>query len=91
MSQEEEERQREILEAQIARARAQAADESGPAEGTELKRDENGQPLQIALAAVPKPVQRGGPAKLAQGFGVGDRGGKVRLMSSLAALSSWIP
>jgi len=89
LSQEEEERQRDILEAQIARARAQAADESGPAEGTELQRDENGQPLQIALAAVPKPVQREGPrSRLAQGFDADDRGGKVRLVSSLAAISS---
>ncbi|EIE27664.1 hypothetical protein COCSUDRAFT_11364 [Coccomyxa subellipsoidea C-169] len=55
---EEDERQREILEAQIARARAQAGleEKGGAAEGTELRRDEDGQPLQIALAAPPKPA-----------------------------------
>ncbi len=76
--QEEEDRQREILEAQIARAQAEAAEaEDGPAEGTELKRDEDGQPLQIALAAPPKPAQHEAVAPLAQGFGRDDKGSKV--------------
>ncbi len=76
--QEEEDRQREVLEAQIARAQAEVAEaEDGPAEGTELKRDEDGQPLQIALAAAPKPAQPETVAPLVQGFGRDDRGNKV--------------
>lgn len=76
--QEEEDRQREILEAQIARAQAEAAEaEDGPAEGTELKRDDDGQPLQIALAAPPKPAAHEAVAPLVQGFGRDDRGSKV--------------
>ena len=51
--QEEEDRQRDLLEAQIQRAKAAAADE-GPAEGTELQRGEDGEPLQMALGGKPK-------------------------------------
>jgi hypothetical protein len=47
-TQEGEERQKELLEAQIQRAKAATADK-GPAEGTELQRDEDGKPLQIVL------------------------------------------
>ena len=82
--QEEEDRQREVLEAQIARAQAEVAEaEDGPAEGTELKRDEDGQPLQIALAAAPKPAQPETVAPLVQGFGRDDRGNKVCAQSLL--------
>ena len=52
-TQEGEERQRELLEAQIQRAKAATADE-GPTEGTELQRDEEGKPLQIALGGAPR-------------------------------------
>ena len=41
------------MEAQIQRAKAAAADE-GPAEGTELQRGEDGEPLQMALGGKPK-------------------------------------
>lgn len=51
--QEGEERQRELLDAQIRRAKA-AAEEEGAVEGTELQRDEDGTPLHIALKAQPK-------------------------------------
>ena len=51
--QEEEERQRDLLEAQIQRAKAAAAEE-GPAEGTELQRDQDGAPLQMALGRKPR-------------------------------------
>ena len=51
--QEEEDRQRDLLEAQIQRAKAAAADE-GPAEGTELQRGEDGEPLQMALGGKAK-------------------------------------
>ncbi len=51
--QEEEDRQRDLLEAQIQRAKAAAADD-GPTEGTELQRDEDVEPLQMALGGKPK-------------------------------------
>jgi hypothetical protein len=78
--QEEEDRRREVLEAQIERAKAAAqaagkADDE-PTAGTELQRDANGQPLQIALAArklAAEPVARAS----APAFGAGDKADKV--------------
>ena len=68
-----EERQRELLEAQIQRARA-GAEEEGAAEGTELQRDEDGAPLHIALKAQPKVASQEPRAAFpsAKGFGADD-------------------
>lgn len=56
MRQEEEDRQRDYLEAQIERARRSVGQEEGPAQGTELQRDvSGGATLQMAL---PNPKTR---------------------------------
>jgi hypothetical protein len=39
---------------QVERARRAAGDDDAPAEGTELQRDENGEPLKLALAPAPQ-------------------------------------
>jgi hypothetical protein len=73
-TQEGEERQKELLEAQIQRAKAATADK-GPAEGTELQRDEDGKPLQIALGGVSRAAAREASAAAfpsAKGFRVDD-------------------
>ena len=73
-TQEGEERQKELLEAQIQRAKAATADE-GPAEGTELQRDEDGKPLQIALGGASRAAAKEASAAAfpsAKGFRLDD-------------------
>jgi hypothetical protein len=79
------------LEAQIARAQAAAAQErEGPAEGTELRRDEDGQPLQIALAAPLKPAaHEAAMPGVAQGFGADEKGGKVCIVLRVVPLADF--
>lgn len=88
--QEEEERQKEILEAQIQRAKAlAAAEEAGEGDAAaarELQRDTDGQPVQIALAARTLPAQPARPLA-APGFGAADRTDKVRQPPSLPSLT----
>ncbi len=72
--QEGEERHRELLEAQIQRAKAAAAEEGGT-EGTELQRDEDGTPLQIALGGAPSAATKAASAAAfssAKGFRLDD-------------------
>lgn len=78
--QEEEDRQRDLLEAQIQRAKAAAADE-GPAEGTELQRGEDGEPLQMELGGKARVLAKDSRAAFpsAKGFGAEDEVSKCGL------------
>ena len=77
-AQDEAERQRENLTDQIERAAKHARHDEGPAEGTELRRDAEGEPLRLALAAKRLPA-REAPAEraAAPAFEAAERDDKV--------------
>lgn len=88
-AQDEAERQRENLTDQIERAAKHARHDEGPAEGTELRRDAEGEPLRLALAAKRLPT-REAPAEraAAPAFEAAERDDKVPGAVGMCVMSS---
>lgn len=90
-AQDEAERQRENLTDQIERAAKHARHDEGPAEGTELRRDAEGEPLRLALAAKRLPP-REAPAEraAAPAFEAAERDDKVPGTVACIFFADWL-